>query len=365
VKGLRSSKQQTRKQRAWYHGTGQSFGMLLWSTRQGPMPLSISIIENMDGDPKALQPAPAKDNICAVVVTYFPDEGFANRLSRIHMQVAHVVVVDNASDEQTFKHVQTVLSEPRIDVIRNSENLGIATALNQGVQWALNKGYTWVLLLDQDTVPSQDMVRTLIRAYEEFPDKGRLAIIGSNRFSNSQSDDGPSTNAEWWTVSKMVITSGTLLRLEAARMIGPFRDEFFMDCVDFEFCLRARIMGFRIVEILEPIMEHFIGSPKSVRLPWTKTETYNHRPWRSYYRMRNFVVLVREYIFEDSEWVLSLLYPRMKEIALTLLVEKSRIQKMKYMTIGLYDGFIGRFDRTVGRNAALSGKITDERSPQC
>ncbi|HVS88648.1 MAG TPA: glycosyltransferase [Candidatus Acidoferrum sp.] len=319
----------------------------------------------MARDPKLLQPAPTKENICAVVVTYFPDEGFPNRLSRTHMQVMHVVVVDNASDEETFKHVQTVLSETRIDVIRNSENLGIATALNQGVQWALNKGYKWVLLLDQDTVSSQDMVPTLIRAYEEFPDKGRLAIIGSNRFSNSDPDDRPSTNAEWWTVSKMVITSGTLLRLEAARMIGPFRDEFFIDCVDFEFCLRARIMGFRIVEILEPIMEHFIGSPKSVRLLWKKIETFNHRPWRLYYRMRNFVVLVREYVFEDSEWVLSELYAQIKSVTLTLLVEKSRIQKAKYMTLGLYDGFIGRFDRTVGRNAALSGKITDERNPQC
>lgn len=296
-------------------------------------------------DPKPLPIAPRKENICAVVVTYFPDEGFANRLSQIHMQVGHVVVVDNASDEETFKYVQAVPSETRIDIIRNSANLGIATALNQGVRGALNKGYKWVLLLDQDTEPSQDMVPTLMRVYEEFPDKGRLAMIGCNPFSRSDAHGSLSEGTGLWKSSKTVITSGTLLSLEAAGQIGPFREEFFIDCVDLEFCLRACLAGFRIVEVREPIMQHFIGHPTAHRLPWAETGTSNHAPWRWYYMMRNHCVLIREYLWRDPAWVLKAVDKRIRGILLMLFFEKSRILKMKYMTLGIYDGVRGRFGR--------------------
>jgi rhamnosyltransferase len=277
-------------------------------------------------------------------VTYFPDEGFANRLSRIHMQVGHVVVVDNASDEETFKHVQTVLSEPRIDVIRNSRNLGIATALNQGVRWALEKGYGWTLFLDQDTTPFQNMVRMLTRAYDEFPRKNHLAMIGSNYSRGLQSDIYTSI-APSWVKSKIVITSGSLVSLEVLRIVGFFRDEFFIDCVDLDFCLRTRSMRFEIIEVPEPIMQHFIGHPTAHRLPWAETKTSNHAPWRWYYMMRNHCVLIREYLWRDPAWVLKAVDKRIRGILLMLFFEKSRILKMKYMTLGIYDGVRGRFGR--------------------
>jgi rhamnosyltransferase len=294
---------------------------------------------------------PTGENICAIVVTYFPDCGFPDRLSHTRQQVSHVLIVDNASDIETFKYVQKALSQPNTDVIQNPGNLGIAAALNQGLQWAREQGFAWVLLLDQDTIPSPHMVRTLIRAYDEFPDKDQLAMIGTNCFPDSPSKGKQSIRSGWWTVSKMVITSGTLLQLEAARLIGSFRDEFFIDCVDLEFCLRARVKGFKIVEILEPIMDHSIGVPQTVRLLWFRISTYNHRPWRSYYEIRNFIILVREYVFKDSQWALWSIYVAMKAIPIRLLLEESRLRKLGYMTLGLYDGITKRFDRPVGRNS--------------
>jgi len=302
--------------------------------------------------------APEPANICAVIVTFFPDSTFSERVSRTLEQVAHVVMVDNGSDMQTYRHVRQALSHPNTDVIRNSTNSGIATALNQGVQWALAKGYEWVLLLDQDTMPYSHMVRVLAQAYAEFPEKDELALIGSNCYPNSPSKGSQSIKSGWWTISKMVITSGTLLRLDAARLIGPFRDEFFIDCVDLEFCLRARAKGFKIIEILEPIMDHDIGNPRTVRLLWFKTTTYNHSPWRSYYEIRNFVIVVRENLARDPYWALWFIYVAMKAIPLRLLIEKSRTQKLGYMMLGLYDGIVKRFDRAVGgaRQNAMSGR---------
>jgi len=290
---------------------------------------------------------PSKENICAVVVTYFPDPGLRDRLDRTRPQVADIVIVDNASDEQSFKNVQAGLGSSGADVIRNSANLGIAAALNQGLQWAHSKGYQWVLLLDQDTVPALDLVPTLIRAFNDFPDKNQLAMLGSNRVLNRVPNKKYSTNG-WWGITEMVITSGSLLSLDAAGKIGPFREDFFIDCVDFEFCLRARSMGFKIVEILVPRMEHFIGEPKTVRLLWWRIHAYNHQPKRSYYLMRNFIVLTREYCLKDPWWLFRMSYAIGRVMLVTVLLEESRIAKLKYILLGLYDGLVGRFARDIG-----------------
>lgn len=285
---------------------------------------------------------PAPENICAVVVTYYPDQGFPDRLSRIRPQVGSTVVIDNGSDADTFSQVQSAQANAGVAVIRNSSNLGVAAALNQGVQWAQAKGYAWVLLFDQDTISWPTTVEKLIKAYQEFPDKQRLAILGCNRFLKS-----PAPGASWWAAGKTVITSGTLLSLDAARTIGPFRNEFFIDCVDFEFCLRARSKGFEILEILEPIMTHSIGNPKPVPLPWLRGRTANHQPWRWYYMIRNNVVLIREYFWREPLWAVQAAFSQFYALTLALLFDNARRLRLKYAILGLCDGLSRRFDRVI------------------
>lgn len=288
---------------------------------------------------------PSKENICAIVVTYFPDQGLYDRVTRTKAQVAHVVIVDNASDEDTFKRVQG-LCEPGIDVIRNPVNLGIAAALNQGLLFARDKGYPWVLCLDQDTVPDQDMVPALLKVLDEFPDESRIAMVGSGRVLHPGTKRKRSQN-ERWAIAETVITSGSLLQVNAAQKIGPFREEFFIDCVDFEYCLRARSMGFKIIEILAPKMQHTVGNPRTLHMLWWKTHAYNHRPWRSYYIVRNFVVLIREYILKEPWWIIRMGYATAKAMTVAVFLEESRILKLRYSLVGFYDGLVGRFTRRV------------------
>ena len=106
-------------------------------------------------------------------------------------------------------------------------------------------------------------------------------------------------------------------------------------------------MGFKIVEILEPIMTHSIGNPKPIRLLWLKGRTSNHRPWRWYYMVRNNVVLVREYFWRDPMWALLATLSCIQGFALALLFEKARLLKVKYAMLGFCDGLAGRFDRAI------------------
>lgn len=285
--------------------------------------------------------APVPENICAIVVTYRPDQGLMERLQCIHSQVRRTVVVDNGSEEDCFGHVNSAGSIPGMTVMRNNANRGIAAALNQGLEWARDHGYGWVLLFDQDTVPWPTTLAKLIQVYEEFPDKARLAVMGCNRFLKQ------AAGKKWWTEAKTVITSGSMVSLSAVRAIGNFREEFFIDCVDFEFCLRARSRGFAVVEILEPIMTHSIGNPKPVRLLWIRGRTANHRPWRWYYMARNNAVLIAEYLWKDPFWGFRAGFTLAYTLLLSLIFDDSPWQRLKYVILGLSDAVFRRFDRAI------------------
>ncbi len=239
-----------------------------------------------------------RDAVCAVVVTYHPDQDFPARLERILPQVGAVVIVDNGSCDAAAAMLRALPANPRLDLVHNGENLGIATALNIGVRRAAARGYAWALLLDQDTMIDADMVEQLLSTQAAYGETIPLAVIGS-RFRDTHGRAAErhrlQGEGELWEEMESVITSGSLLSLPAYAAIGPFRDEFFIDYVDTEYCFRARASGFRIIETRRPLMAHTVGSPSPHRVLWSTKWTTNHSADRRYYIARNNTVLLREY----------------------------------------------------------------------
>ena len=126
--------------------------------------------------------------------------------------------------------------------------------------------------MDQDSVVDADLVSHLLetwavaraanRSAADTPDC--IAVVGSSfRDAAGRPDEtrpSGSAGAEWLEVES-VISSGSLLALAVYEQIGPFRDEFFIDHVDTEYCLRARRQGFRILQTRRPSMSHTVGAP--------------------------------------------------------------------------------------------------------
>jgi rhamnosyltransferase len=84
--------------------------------------------------------ADPSDRVCAVVITFFPDSGFPERLEKIAAQVSWVIVVDNGTTGKSEVNLERALGvREGVTCIRNSENLGVAAALNQGIRQALAK----------------------------------------------------------------------------------------------------------------------------------------------------------------------------------------------------------------------------------
>jgi rhamnosyltransferase len=325
-----------------------------------------------DGEPA--RAAKATD-ICAVVVTYHPDSEYPERLARILPQVGALVIVDNGSNEAELKMLREIAAHPSITLVPNAENLGVARALNIGMQRAaLNS--SWALLLDQDSRVDRDMVQRLLAVYAAFPDKDHLAVIGSgfrdlNIDARAMDIDtldnatvgGASANA--WEEKESVITSGSLVPLKAHAAVGPFREEFFIDYVDTDYCFRARAQGLRVIKTREPHMSHAIGAATRHGLLWMNKWTTNHSPDRRYYGARNDTVMLREYgNYRLGSWALKSLGRRLRTCKRIALYEQMKAAKIIAVMQGWWDGVRGHMGprAQAGRNKRKDGYPTIART---
>jgi rhamnosyltransferase len=289
-----------------------------------------------------------RDPICAVVVTYNPDSSFPDRLDILAAQVDSVLVVDNHSSPSAISMLRQVGALPNVSLIFNSANLGQASGLNIGIAQAIANCYDWALLLDQDTVPAHDMVDGLREVYEQFPDKDNLAIIGSNYRDPTTGEPIARTQVTTgysWEERVAVINSGSLISLKAYKTVGSFRNEYFIDCVDVEYCLRARSKDFKVILTRKPLMVHGIGQPTYHRFLWKTVATSHHSPQRRYYLIRNHTVLAKEYIFREPSWMLASFMKVVKSMMTCALFENDRLLNAQYMVMGLADGICSNFDR--------------------
>lgn len=313
-------------------------------------PLVSVCIANSQRDP----PVPSASNVCAVVVAYFPDADFEARLQTIFPQVARLVVVDNTPDAVSPSADLKAAWGERLHYIANHANRGVAAALNQGLEYALQQGLPWLLTLDQDTQCYPDMVEILVRAYEGcLP---RPAVVGSNYYDplNLRLKVEVKDQTECLE-QKTVITSGSLVDTRVAKQVNGFREDYFIDQLDHEFCLRVRAHGYRVVISRRPAMAHSVGRPGGARLPFLGVLP-NHPPVRKYYIARNTVVTVAEYWRLEPAWCLRRLVRLLLGLGEMALLEEHRFSKVRAFAGGVMDGLRRRMG-PCQRQAILKSRV--------
>jgi rhamnosyltransferase len=313
-------------------------------------------------------PAPQKHarEVCAVFVTHHPDAEFSAALNRVSPQVSSVVIVDNGSTDAELRMVRDLITDATVELIVNAENLGIARALNIGIQRAAALGYAQVLLMDQDSQVAPDMVASLLGLYASFPDRERLAVIGANFFDASgrfPEVANPGLHDGQWEEVESVITSGSLLPMCAYSIVGPFRDEFFIDYVDTDYCLRARAKGYRVIKSKKQLMSHALGSPTLHEWLWLKKWTNNHSADRQYYIARNDTVMLRESEkYRAGRWVLKSVSRRLKRCKRIALYEQMKAGKIIAVIQGWWDGVRGNMGPRRRQQSAPSSTVQGSAS---
>jgi rhamnosyltransferase len=275
--------------------------------------------------------------VCAILVSYHPDAELPRRAVRILEQVGALVIVDNGSGEAAHEMLRGIAADARVSLVLNSTNLGVASALNLGVERARALRFAWVLLLDQDSDLQDDMLTSLIEVRAAYPEPARVAVIGAGFGEETRA-----APAAWQEVES-VITSGSLIPLALHAAIGPFRDEFFIDYVDSEYCFRARAQGYRVLRTAKPLMSHTIGAPTRHDLLGIAKWTTNHSPDRRYYIARNDTVMLREHGgYAFGSWALKSLARRLRTCKRIVLYERSKARKIVAVSAGWWDGVRGR-----------------------
>ena len=77
-----------------------------------------------------------------------------------------IVVVDNASDDDTFSRLQQDFAD--VTLLLAQKNYGGAGGLYLGQKYAYDKGYTYIILSDNDAIPiDEDLIETIVAVCDE------------------------------------------------------------------------------------------------------------------------------------------------------------------------------------------------------
>ena len=278
-------------------------------------------------------PKPDITNTAAVIVSYYPDDRFAERLARLSKQFAAVYWVENtpgAAIETSQRR------DDKVSYLSQGLNAGLATALNMGCEAALTAGFKWVVTFDQDSDVADDFLPQQIACWKKSDPT--TFVLGCN-YTDAEDFDSPRFKAGNHVITcTTVITSGCLMCLPAWNELGKFRDDYFIDGIDHEICLRGRSRGLVVARHGQVLMKHRIGE----RSANYRIFPYLHTPVRKYYGMRNGIRNIIQYASKEPMWAARKCSTLSWEIIVALLLEPDRRRKSRAIFRGLRDGVKGK-----------------------
>ncbi len=252
--------------------------------------------------------------VVAVCVAYQPDmERLTALIRATNPQVDRLLLIDNSENSN-----DVLGALARAEAVEHrwlGGNRGLAQGFNAGIDEAIETRCTHVLLLDQDSIPAPDMVRCLLDGQTSAEKCGAPPIaamgpcyqdarLGPTRHVRFDRFPPERVNvkeqAEIFPVD-MMISSGSLIPLEAFNRVGKMESSLFIDHIDTEWCLRAKHAGCILLAVQTASMEHLLGD-RSARL--FRHELPVHNPERLFYVFRNSLLLYRR-AYAPWQWIAS------------------------------------------------------------
>jgi rhamnosyltransferase len=265
--------------------------------------------------------------ILAVIVAYKSLlKDLTYNISTFIHDVDKLVIWDNSSNSK----LKLLFQDDKIDVLGDGENRGIAYALNQVLK-IINlpqNNYTHLLTMDQDST-WLNFSKFIELAYA-FNDNNVIYCPNINNEIRIDKD---------FLDVKYCITSGALFSKEVLKKIASFNEEYSVDCVDYDFCFKARNNGVTILKIHGAHLNQNYGVEKRHRIFRFRVNEYSSN--RLYFIVRNHIFLFRDYPknFDFRLFVMSLKNYFLFKIPKILLMESNKYDKINSIFKGLKDGF--------------------------
>lgn len=267
--------------------------------------------------------------IAAVVILYYPPKSVFANIKTYYDYVDKIFVFDNSEVESLVK--DDLVNLPKVEFYHNHENEGIAKRLNSACRLAVKEQYEWILTMDQDSSFSVDAVNAYFNCFKQFKEKNNIAIFGTEykRYTTTTTD-----NCTVKEVDKL-ITSGSLLNLSLFEKIGEFDEALFIDSVDYDYCFRAIIASYFIIQFSNVYLLHSIGriaNRSSIKTFFiTKKKKEIHSPLRLYYMYRNMLYLNKKYKDQDKKFSKQIRDYVMSRIKVCLFYGRNMLKILKYL----------------------------------
>jgi hypothetical protein len=231
-------------------------------------------------------------DLSIIIVNYNVKEFLQNLLHSIDKAaqgIKHeIIIVDNASDDGSVEYLRkNFLQQDKIKLIANKKNMGFGRANNQGLKIAKGK---FLLLLNPDTLLSEDSLKKMIGFLEESPDAGMagckiLNPDGTLQLACRRSFPGP-----WVSFCKVtglstlfpnsrlyakynltyldenetyevdaISGSFMMLKKQVYDKVGGFDEDFFMYGEDLDLCYRIQKSGYKVYYTHSTQIIHYKG----------------------------------------------------------------------------------------------------------
>jgi rhamnosyltransferase len=217
------------------------------------------------------------------------------------------------------------------------------------VREALADGATHVVNLDQDTVLPGGYVATALDVFERANRVTNIGIVGVDGV-NGAPRPLAAVSPEGFGLVDQAIQTGLVVSRACLETVGLFEERLVIDCVDTEYCLRARDHGFRIAVAKGTDVQHAIGRRAElrpfgipIRRPGGRIATYQyHSPFRRYYIARNNIDLLFRYLRKRPQWVRDMIRNETPGMIKSIVSGPKRLDQLLAITVGTFHGLIRR-----------------------
>ena len=298
-------------------------------------------------------PHVAATAVCAIVVTYNPEpETLRALLQGCRRQVSELVVVDNGSEPGALAALRD-LQDGGFTLIELGNNRGVAAAQNIGIDWARRQGCPLVLILDQDSLPADDMVATLHTALHGLMRAGLpVAAVGPRLVDRRTGRSSPGVRISWFGVTRIwcrdgepsvyqtdfLISSGMLAPVTSFDRVGLLEEGLFVDNVDLEWCFRARSKELALYGVCDAVLLHSVGDQV---FNVGGAVLHRHAPLRQYYIMRNRLLLYRRG-YTPFGWIVQDSLRALLKVFLFAVVFSPRRENIRMICRGIRDALLGK-----------------------
>lgn len=251
--------------------------------------------------------------VSLIIVNYNASECIVACVLSALNQVDEVIVVDNASSDDSLAQLEAVFrGDRRLKIVRNRANLGFAAGCNIGAQASAS---SYLFFLNPDCVLTADSVKRLLRVLHNDPDVGMVGGFLVNPDGTEQAGGRRAIPTPWRSFVRAVglscfadrwprlffdfhlhkqplpthpieveATSGAcmLIRRTAMQDIGHWDEGYFLHCEDLDLSMTLRGKGWKIMFVPDARIVHDKGSCSRSRPIFV--EWHKHRGMMRFYR---------------------------------------------------------------------------------